>query len=345
MAERMSPRERVLAALRGEAVDRPPVAFWGHRFDRESNAPDLAAAALEDWRAHGWDLVKLNPRSSYHAEVWGTAVHFTGSPLDKPQRVAYPVHDAADWHAVAARGPGEPALAEQLEALRRVRRELPPEVPLLATVFSPLSIAADLAESAAAVLAHLRQDEPAVRGALAAIAETFRHFTHAALAAGADGLFFATVEWGSRDLVDAAGHARYARPYDLAVLDAARGAACNVLHVCRPNNRLAELTDYPAHAFSWDAHAPGNPDLAAGLRLVPGAVMGGIAPEGALQAAGPAAVLEQLEAGFAQTGGRRWIVAPGCVIPPATPPENLSAIRRALAAAAADGPQPPRART
>jgi uroporphyrinogen decarboxylase len=345
MAERMSPRERVLAAARGEGVDRPPVSFWGHLFHRESTAQELAEATLESWRAHGWDFVKLNPRASYHAEVWGTAVRFTGGPYDKPQRVAYPVRGVSDWRAVAECGLGAPALAEQLEAIRLVRRGLPPDVLLLETVFSPLAIAADLAESPETVLAHLREDESAVRGALEAITGTFRGFARAALAGGADGLFFATVEWGSRDLVSSAEHARHGRPFDLAVLEAARGAAFNVLHVCRHHNRLGELADYPVHAFSWDPAAPGNADLAGGLRIVPGAVMGGIAPEGALQAAGPAGVLAELEAGFAQTGGRRWIVAPGCVIPPTTPPENLSAIRRALADRSADEPQPPRART
>jgi uroporphyrinogen decarboxylase len=338
MAVPMSPKQRVQAALRGEPLDRPPVSFWGHLFDRESSARDLAEAALEGWRTYGWDFVKLNPRSSYHAEVWGTAMRFTGRPLDKPQRVAYPVKQLGDWRRIAARGPDAPALAEQLDAVRLVRRGLPADVPLLETVFSPLAIAADLAESPAALLAHLRADEAAVRGALEAIAETFRGFARAVLAAGADGLFFATVEWGSRDLVSPAEHARYARPLDLAVLDGARDAAFNVLHVCRQNNLLGELADYPVHAFSWDTTAPGNPDLAAGARLVPGAVMGGIGQEGALLAPGPAAALEQLEAGFAQTAGRHWIVAPGCVVPPAAPPENLLAIRRALAEREATGP-------
>jgi uroporphyrinogen-III decarboxylase len=31
-----------------------------------------------------------------------------------------------------------------------------------------------------------------------------------------------------------------------------------------------------------------------------------------------------------QTGGRRWLVAPGCSIPPATPAANLKALRSAV---------------
>lgn len=345
MSVRMSPRERIQAAVRGEALDRPPVSFWGHLFDRESTARDLAETALESWGSYGWDFVKLNPRSSYHAEVWGTAMRLSGLPHQKPERTAYPVHDLADWKAVTARGVDAAPLAEQLGAIRHVRRGLPKDVPLVETVFSPLAVAADLAESPRTLLSHLRRDEAAVRPALEAIAATFREFVGAALAAGADGLFFATVEWGSRDLVSPEEHARFARPFDLAVLEAARGAEFNLLHVCRSNNLLEPLADYPVHAFSWDAHGPGNPDLAAGLSVVPGAAAGGIAQEGALQAAGPFAVLEQLEEGFVRTGGRRWIVAPGCVIPPTTPPENLSAVRRALAEREATGPQPRRART
>ncbi len=46
----MSKRERVMAALRGDAVDRAPVSFWGHDFLREWSAEGLAAAMLESVR-------------------------------------------------------------------------------------------------------------------------------------------------------------------------------------------------------------------------------------------------------------------------------------------------------
>jgi len=67
----MTSRDRVLAALRGEAVDRPPISFWGHVYHRESSAEELVAHTLERWRQFRWDWVKLNPRKHYHVEPWG----------------------------------------------------------------------------------------------------------------------------------------------------------------------------------------------------------------------------------------------------------------------------------
>ena len=47
--------------------------------------------------------------------------------------------------------------------------------------------------------------------------------------------------------------------------------------------------------------------------------MGGISQDDALQAAGPGAALAEYAAALAETGGRRWLAAPGCSIPPGTP--------------------------
>ena len=64
----ISSRERVWAALRGTAVDRPPVSFWGHLYHRESSAAELVEHTLERQREYHWDWVKLNPRKHYHVE-------------------------------------------------------------------------------------------------------------------------------------------------------------------------------------------------------------------------------------------------------------------------------------
>jgi uroporphyrinogen decarboxylase len=63
-----------------------------------------------------------------------------------------------------------------------------------------------------------------------------------------------------------------------------------------------------------------------------GAVMGGISQDEALQAAGPDAVLAEYRGAMEQTGGRGWLLAPGCSIPPGTPSENLRALREAVEA-------------
>ncbi len=323
-------RARVLASAAGRPVDRAPIAFWGHSYHRESTAADLARATLEFRDRHDWDFVKLNPRASYHGEVWGLACRYSGRPDEKPVRVAHPVHRVEDWRAIDERGIEAPPLAEQLEAIRLVRRGLPDDVLLIETIFSPLAIAADLADGPPVVLEHLRQDETLVLGAMRRIATTFRRFARAVLDAGADGIFFATVDWATRDRLAPEEYVRLARPTDLEVLGAAAGATFNLVHVCRPRNLLRQVADYPAHGFSWDATDPSNPGLSEGLEWFDGAALGGIGFGRSLTDPSPDGALAELRAGFEATGGRRWIVAPGCSIPPAARPETLDALRAAV---------------
>jgi uroporphyrinogen decarboxylase len=219
------------------------------------------------------------------------------------------------------------ALGEQLEAVRLLRAELPVEVPILATVFTPLAILGELTEPPTLLRGHLASDPEPVARALENVTRVFERYVAALMLAGADGLFLATVDWGCRAFVTPADLRRWSRPYDLRLLAAAGPSAFHTLQVWKGDNLLFEFADYPVGAFSWDAHAPGNPSLAEALERLPGAVMGGIAHEGALQAPDPAPALAQYGRALEETGGRRWLAAPGCSIPPTTPEGNLAALR------------------
>ena len=135
------------------------------------------------------------------------------------------------------------------------------------------------------LVSDLRARPALVHEALAAIAATFAGFARACLAAGASGIFFATT-WATRGKLTPAEYDEFGRRYDLQVLDAVRAAPFNVLHVCRSENRLLDLADYPVAAFSWAATDPTNPSLAEAAKKLPGAVIGGLSNE-ALVAATP----------------------------------------------------------
>jgi uroporphyrinogen decarboxylase len=221
-----------------------------------------------------------------------------------------------------------------------MRQALPAEVPLIETVFTPLAVLGEMVEEPGELRLHMRQHPNSVRGALEAVTATFTRYVALLLEAGADGIFFATTDWGSRNLLSAAEYREWGRPFDLSVLAAAQGAPFNVLHVCKRRNLLFEFADYPVHAFSWDATDPTNPSLADGLARLPGAVMGGISQEDALQQTTPDRALAEVQRGLEQTGGRRWLLAPGCSIPPATPAGNLKALRAAVETAPRPIPGP-----
>lgn len=322
----MTSRERVLAALRGEAVDRPPVSFWGHVYHRESSAEDLVAHTLERWRRFTWDWVKLNPRKHYHVEPWGVRYTYTGVPHEKPVVAEWPVHTPADWDAIEAKPHDQGALGEQLEAVRRLRRELPAEIPLLQTVFTPLAILAELTEPPESLRDLLPREPERVARALEAVTVTFERYVAEVMRAGADGIYLATTDWGARSMVDAAALRRWSRPYDLRLLAAAGASPYHMLHVCKGDALLFEFADYPVGSFSWDVTAPDNPALSEGLARLPGAVVGGISHETELLN-GPEIAIAAYHRSLESTGGRHWMFAPGCSIPPETPESTLAALR------------------
>lgn len=326
----MGPRERVWAALDGDPVDRPPVSFWGHFYHRESSASDLVQATIEFQREYGWDWVKLNPRKHYHVEPWGVTYRYTGRADQKPTLESWPVHQGADWSAITQRPSDLGALGEQLEAVRLLKRELPPEIPFVQTVFTPLAILGEMVAEPGELRLHLRTHADAVRGALEAVTVTYERYVREVLAAGADGIYFATVDWASRDLLDAEAYREWARPGDQRLLAAAAGARFNVMHVCKRRNLLFEMADYPVSAFSWDATDPLNPSFADALPRLRAAVMGGISFDDSLRQADPERFVAEYHRALEQTGGRRWLVGPGCSIPPSASAANLRAIRAAV---------------
>ncbi len=327
----MTKKERVKTALKGEAVDRPPASFWRHFYESETTAEGLADAMLGFQRKYDWDFVKVNPRASYHVEGWGVALEFSGQPHVAPKRLDYPVKSSADWARIRPLPLDQGPLAEQLKALQLIKEGLKGEAFFVETIFSPLSIAGDLVGSSGQLQKDLRESPATVHQALQVITETFAPFAQRCLEVGASGIFFATTDWASYDLLTDREYDEFGRAYDLQVLKNVQdGADLNVLHVCKDHNMLFALADYPVHAINWDATSPTNPNLKQGLEKCRQAVIGGI-DRHTLRTGTPDDVVAEVERAKEMTGGHRWMLGPSCSIPTESREENLRAARAALA--------------
>ena len=325
MGESMNHRERVLGCLAGRDVDRPPVSMWRHFYAEETAADTLAEAMLGFQREYDWDFMKVNPRASYHAEDWGLEMRSGGD--GSPEPVSWPVSEPGDWTRLEVLDPSAGVLGEQLEALRLIAKGLEGQVPFLMTVFTPLSIAGRLVPSEEMFVQHLREHPDSVRQALEVVTETFARYTEACLDAGANGLFYATTSWATTDSLTLDEYNDFARPYDLQVLEAASGAEFNLLHVCRDNNMLVELGDYPVHAFNWDGHGQGNLSLAEGrTTLSPRAVVGGLPHKSDLVDASPGELAREVRSTTEAMGSGGWMLGTGCTFPPNTPAESVRAV-------------------
>jgi uroporphyrinogen decarboxylase len=329
MPQEMTHRERVRAALDGRRWDRPPVSMWRHYFESERSAEALAEAMLAHQARYDWDFMKFNPRASYHAEPWGLNVRYTGNR--SPDVVSAPIAEPKDWLRIEPVRLDHPVFQEQLRAVELVGQGLGGRIVYLATVFTPLSIASRLTPSEDLFMRHLRENTSQVDSALKAITETFVAFAKAAIERGAGGLFYATTAFATTSRMTVDEYRKYARPWDLKLIEAVRAPDFHMLHVCRDHNMLPEFRDYPVDAFNWDAHAAGNMGLAEGKVALGGkCVVGGIAQKEGLLAATPDQMRGEVIGLRTAMGTRGWMVGSSCTYSPEIDDALVRAVRKAV---------------
>jgi uroporphyrinogen decarboxylase len=303
----MSKRERVVAALRGEDLDRPPFCFW-HHFRPHGSGRALAEATLDFFGRFDLDIYKVMPDLPYPFARGGIA------RLD-------------DWHLLAPLATGAGNFGRQIDAVRRVRAAVGPEVPVVSTLFSPLTEATNYS-GAERLREHIAESPATVHGALAVIADNLARLAAALLEAGADGVYFAEQGVGN-GIMTAAQFAEYGRPYDMMVLQACREGWLNVLHAHGERNLLIEsVLDYPVAVISWSDRYTDIPLRRVWEALPDRTVMGGLHERGAITSGPAEAIAAEMADALAQTGGgRRLILAPGCSVPDDCPEEWLRVAR------------------
>lgn len=309
----MNKTQRIRATLRGEATDRVPYGFWTHRPDIDLDPERLAEETAAYAQRLDLDFVKSMPNGFYCVEDWGCELDFSDVARGGVGRVVRPaVTTPADWARLAAIDPQQGALGRELRHLARLVKLVGPDVPVLATVFSPLTIANKLSNGAHR--AHLDTHLQQVTAGLEMITKVTSAFTRAALAAGCAGIFFATQD-ATYQLFDAERYRRYGEHYDHQVLQAARDAGgwFNAVHMHGDDVMFDVLRHYPVHALNW--HIGETPPSIADYRNSGGTlpILGGL-QRGHITNKNLDAVYADIDATMAQTQGRGIIIAPACVI-------------------------------
>ena len=212
--------------------------------------------------------------------------------------------------------------------------ELGPGVPVIQTVFSPLTVAGYLVgKSKSRVVRELRKNPELVRPALDRIADVLVDFSKRSVEAGAAGVFYAISGYASRDAMPEALYRELVLPYDARVLQSLpREAWFNAVHLCGSNLNFGLARDLPAQVISWSVHNQGNPSLAEGKTISGKPVMGGLGQRASLIYGPPAEVEAEARRAVSETGGRGLLVAPGCSVPPRARDANLAAMVSAVAA-------------
>ena len=320
----MTKKERIEAVILGEHVDRIPYSLWSHLPGIDLDPVANAEHTYDFYKTYDVDILKTMNNGMYSVEDFGVKVDY--SEIEKggvAKIVDTPVKTPEDWEKVTSGSVNEGALAREQKYLRLLLDKTQGEVPVVFTIFSPLTTASKLCPD---MMKHIQKGHgERVKKALTAITETTCALVQRVIEMGADGIFFAT-QLSSYAKTEESFYKEYGMPYDLAVLSASSGW-CNVLHAHGPDIMFPLLRKYPVQIFNWHAWES-LPEIGEAALLTGKCLMAGLERMDITE--GHKNEIErQIYETLRQTGGRRIIVSPGCVIRYPLDREMLSFVRKA----------------
>jgi len=326
-AHRLSHRERVEACISGVKKDRPPVALWRH-FPVDDQTPDsLAAATIAFQQAYDFDLVKVTPASSFCLRDWGVEDKWCGATEGTRDYTRRRIHSADDWLNLNVLDPYQGQLAAQLTCLNMICKEVRDGTPVVQTIFNPLAQAKNLA-GGQTLLAHIRQYPDAVKAGLQIIGNSTQLFIEATLKTGIAGIFYA-VQHANFHLLSEKEYLEFGVVPDLQVLESAESLWLNLLHLHGENVMFDIFREYPVAVVNWhDRDTP--PSLTHALGKTPAVVCGGLQREKTMVLGSPEQVMAEAKDALLATGGERFILGTGCVLPITAPRVNILAARRSV---------------
>lgn len=256
----LTKKERIQAVIKGDKVDRYPFSFWTHLPDVDLDPVKLALATYEFYKTYDIDLIKTMNNGMYAIEDYGCEIDY--SEIKKGgvgKMVTTPIHTYEDFARI------KPLKLDETKAFKRELYSLEllldkvkdEEVPVVFTVFSPLTIANKLCGGK--ILEYIENDSKhLVENALENILQTNIELVKAANKLGASGVYLAS-QMANYDICSKEIYQKYGAYYDCKMLEASDGFA-DVLH-CHGNDIMFEiLKDYPVDIFNWHAHES-KPDL------------------------------------------------------------------------------------
>jgi MtaA/CmuA family methyltransferase len=324
----MTGKERCLAMIRGEPVDRVPVFpllmfFAQQRLGvtyREfaSNGRVTAEAQIAMFTRFGVDAITACTDAYRLVADLGARMVF---PEDKPPFAEAPlVHSRADLHRLPKPDPTEAGsrMADRCQACTEMVRYAGKDALILGWVDMPFAEACSLCGLSEFMV--MLYDSPALaHEVLEFLTQRVIEFALAQLATGIDGVGAGDA---AASLVSAPHYREFAQPYERRVVEAVhRARKLLKLHIC--GNTTALLDDMAA--VGADLY---NVDHLVDLRAARTAYdgrglcyKGNLDPVADLLQATPQHCLDRCRDCLETARGSRYMLSPGCEIPAATPDE------------------------
>jgi [methyl-Co(III) methanol-specific corrinoid protein]:coenzyme M methyltransferase len=329
----MTGKQRFLAALRGEPVDRPPAAsivsvinyelmdIVGSHFPAANTEPEaMATLAAGAHEVMGFDSVMPIFSIAQEAVALGCEVDWTDASM-MPTPATHPWEDREVEPRLPDGFPDsfleDKYVACALEAIRRLKKHFGDEVMILGKVMGPWTLSYHL-YNVQEFLYDTIMDPDRVRKSLDTLSPVPVAFAKAQLEAGADAIVWADHATG--DLVRNTMYRDFLLPYHQELVP--QVPAPVILHCCGPTlDRIQYFREGGFAAFHFESQVP--PDKAVAETAGKIKLAGNVNNPVTLFSRGPAEV--RAEAQRAIDAGVH-IIAPECAVPLQTAVANLKEI-------------------
>ena len=324
----MNHRERIEHAIAGKETDRLPYSLWWHFPNKDRMPRRLAELAIHYQEALDLDFIKYMPYGMFSTIDWGTDLKVFEGFGEPPVAANFPIATPEDWDKITPRCGTSGEYAIVLESQRIALKELHCQVPIVQTVFSPLTTALKMAGEET-LKKHLVECPEKVHKGLEVITETTKEFALAAVENGAAGVFFST-QMASRDRLNETQLNEFMKKYDRVILDAIKDTSWfNVLHIHGSNIYFEELLDYPIQVLNWHDRDDG-PSMEEARAKTDRCFCGGLSHKHTLPNGTEEELRAQVQDTWKHNDGKAVIFAPGCVVNPNTSDERLLLVKKLI---------------
>lgn len=330
----MNGTERIQALLQGNEIDRTPIGGWYHMPLVDRNIRDFTEELIMSTDSNHWDFMKIMTNGHYYTQAYGGKIRFS-TELTKWYGTIeeYPVKNAEDAAALPVLGVDNPVFYRELEVLKRLKDYYKERIPLIATIFNPLTAVQECIGclDAGPVRKLMEESPEALHKALAAMTQTNKNYLDALFAEGIDGIFLAN-QYSMAHLITDAQYEEFCVPYEKQIIEYCKGRTWfNMAHVHGDKNlRIEKYYGYgmdEIQALNWENCPAGiTEEETTTIKKVRAEtdkiLIAGIdqnhdfiTPENDREAV-KKVLTERFKNALRENGSNRFIFAPGCAMTP-----------------------------
>jgi len=324
----MNKRERLLAAVSGDTVDRTPVILYRHWPGDDQRAADLAKALIAFQKQFDWDALIIAPATNYAVMDYGVQDTWDGQLNGARTIIKRPITRSLDWTELRVLEPTRGVISQQLDCVRLVKEQIKDETPIIFQLNSPLALAAKLA-GPQQLLHHLRRQPERVKTGLNVITDSLLRLTAELQRLSIDGFHY-VMEHADLGFMTQGEYGEFGATYDWAILgDMPPQFWLNIVEMRGNAPMVGYVSGYPVQVLSWNVPEV-EPDIMWGRAAFAGAIMGGLSAEAQLHMGTPHIIRDAARRTIAETQRRRFILGAGDALRVTSALSNLRAARDAV---------------